>query len=505
MKKYFALILLLLVFVTGVTVNAASDSPTDGTLNGNPSPKVAVWDVGTYADLLLDEIPGAELTYYFTSAEMALSVRQKKTEAMVIGKSYYDYFIDDFEGLTPLEGDIGTCEKALLLAPDEKGQRLLSEINEFISKCKKDGTMKELADIWFSTDTDRQNIDFSVMPEDGEVIVFGTDQSEPPYCLLKDGNLQGFDLDFMVRFCGEYGYNLDVRDDGYDAIEAGIQTGKYDVCGAGFEYDEERAEEVSFSDSMYTDKVIILVPEKVETVGFFKAIEENFQKTFIREDRYRLFAAGLGRTLLMTGLSALFGTILGFILYFINRDGGKVASVIISIFVTIFKLVPILVILMILYYIVFGNVYINGIWVSVLTFTLIFGARVFDILDTAIDTLDKGQTEAAFTLGFSKNATFFHILLPQAAKFFLPMYRDELIALVEETSVVGYIAIQDVTRVSDIVRAQTFEPFFPLIVTACIYVLIAFIIIWIIRGVYKAINTKNRSRDKILKKIGLND
>lgn len=499
------LVLLLSLFPQTVLFAASEDIPVEHQIVGKTDPLVAIWDVGTYEDFLNEYLPDATVSYYYTSAEMALAVKQNKADAMVIGKSYYEYFIDDFEGLTPMDVVIGTCDKSLIFSQEKKGKRLMAEVNEFMAKCHKDGTMAELASIWFTPNNESQNIDFSVLNPNGETIIFGSDQSEPPYCLRKNEMLMGFDVDFMVRFCGEYGYNLDIRDDGYDAITAGIQTGKYDVVGAGIEYEAERAQTVNFSDSMYVDDVIILVPEETKSLGFFANIKENFEKTFIREGRFKLFIAGFGRTLLMSILSCIFGTIIGFILYFLNRDGGRPIRALITLFVNFVKLVPIIVILMMLYYIIFGNVYINGVWVAVITFSLIFGASVFEVIESGVDTVDKGQAEAAYALGFSKNRTFFKILLPQSSRFILPMYKDELIKMIEETSVVGYIAIQDLTRISDLVRAQTFEPFFPLIATAVVYVLIAFLVIIGINALYKRVNTKNRSKEKILKGIGIYD
>lgn len=494
------------VFITCLLISfpifASSES---NSINGKTNPTVAVWDVGTYADLLLDYIPDSKLSYFYNSVDMALAVRQNKADAMVIGRSYYDYFIEDFDGLTPLDTVIGTCEKALIFPDTDRGMELMSEVNSFIETCKNDGTMNELAEIWFTPDNEKQNVDYSKLDPNAETIVFGTDQGEPPYALMKQSTLMGFDLDFMVRFCEKYNYNLDIRDDGYDAITAGIQTGKYDIVGCGFEIEEEREEVVYFSDSMYTDDVIILVPSELENGGFFANISSNFEKTFMREGRGFLFVLGFLRTILMSVLAALFGTLLGFVLYFINRDGGRVIKAFISVFVTVFKLVPVLVILMMLYYIVFGNVNVDGLWAAVITFILIFGSAVFEIIDSGIDTVDWGQTEAAYTLGFSKNRTFFKILLPQAAKYIIPMYKDELIRLVMETSVVGYIAIQDLTRISDLVRAQTFEPFFPLIATAIVYIAIAFIIILLINMFYAKINPKNRNKESILKELGIDD
>lgn len=128
---------------------------------------------------------------------------------------------------------------------------------------------------------------------------------------------------------------------------------------------------------------------------------------------------------------------------------------------------------MILYYIIFGKVDISAILVAIFGFAVNFGVYVSEMMRTGIDAVDKGQIEAAHAIGFTKAKTFWKITFPQAARHFLPVFKGEFISMVKMTSVVGYIAIQDLTKVSDIICSRTLEAFFPLIATAVIYFLVA--------------------------------
>ena len=131
---------------------------------------------------------------------------------------------------------------------------------------------------------------------------------------------------------------------------------------------------------------------------------------------------------------------------------------------------------MILYYVVFGRSGIKAVWVAVIGFTLNFAAYGSEIMRSSIDAIDGGQREAALALGYSERQAFFDFVFPQAAVRFLPVLRGEAISLLKSTSVVGYIAIQDLTKMSDIIRSRTFEAFFPLIATALIYFALAWLI-----------------------------
>ena len=124
---------------------------------------------------------------------------------------------------------------------------------------------------------------------------------------------------------------------------------------------------------------------------------------------------------------------------------------------------------MILFYIVFGKSDINGVYVAVIGFVMTFASFVFGQLEITVENVDSGQTEAAYALGYSRNQTFFRIVLPQAMKMFIPTYSGEIVGLIKATSVVGYIAVNDLTKMGDIIRGNTYEAFFPLIAVAVIY------------------------------------
>ena len=152
------------------------------------------------------------------------------------------------------------------------------------------------------------------------------------------------------------------------------------------------------------------------------------------------------------------------------------------------------VLLMILYYIVFGRSGLPAVWVAVIGFTLNFGAYVSEIMRSGIGSIDGGQREAALALGYTENKAFFKFIFPQAAVRQLPVYRGEVISLLKSTSVVGYIAIQDLTKMSDIIRSRTYEAFFPLIITAVIYFILAWLLSLLLKLLLRQIDPRKHKR-----------
>ena len=152
------------------------------------------------------------------------------------------------------------------------------------------------------------------------------------------------------------------------------------------------------------------------------------------------------------------------------------------------------VLLMIMFYIVFARTSISGVWVAVIGFGMNFGAYVSEMIRTGILAVDKGQMEAALALGYTKPHAFMKIVLPQAARHFLPVFQGEFISLVKMTSVVGYIAIQDLTKAGDIIRSRTYEAFFPLIAIAIVYFVIAWLLTRVLVALQNRFNPEKRKK-----------
>jgi len=158
--------------------------------------------------------------------------------------------------------------------------------------------------------------------------------------------------------------------------------------------------------------------------------------------------------------------------------------------VKIMQGMPMVVLLLILYYVIFADSSLAAMWVAVIGFSLHFGAYNSETLRSGIASVPPGQREAALALGYTENEAFYHFILPQAVNHIMPVYVGEVISLLKGTAVAGYISVQDLTKVSDIIRSRTYEAFFPLIATALIYFLLAWIIGQLLNMVLRRINPR---------------
>lgn len=213
--------------------------------------------------------------------------------------------------------------------------------------------------------------------------------------------------------------------------------------------------------------------------------KRKFVQNFIDDHRYRYLFNGLKVTLQIAIFSVILGILLGFIIAVIRSTHDKTGKLKIlnffaKVYLTVIRGTPVLVQLMISYYVIFTAPDVSKVFVAVVAFGINSGAYVAEIVRSGIMSIDNGQFEAGRSLGFNYVQTMVYIILPQAFKNVLPALSNEFIVLLKETSVAGYIGIEDLTKGGDIIRSRTFEALYPLIAVAIIYLVIVMILTFLV-------------------------
>ena len=239
--------------------------------------------------------------------------------------------------------------------------------------------------------------------------------------------------------------------------------------------------------------------------------QTKFYLNFIKGDRWKYITSGLGNTLKITVFALIFAVIIGVLVAIIrysydknhtNKAGNfiqsllqfllAVANGICHVYLTIIRGVPVVVQLMIIYFIIFASPDVSKIFCAVVAFSLNSGAYVAEIVRGGLNSVDKGQFEAGRSLGFGYIATMWYIILPQAFKNILPALGNEAIMLLKDTSISGYVAIQDLTKGGDIIRSRTYDAFMPLIAVALIYLILVTILTLLLRRLERRLQSSER-------------
>lgn len=241
---------------------------------------------------------------------------------------------------------------------------------------------------------------------------------------------------------------------------------------------------------------------------FFNDLKRQFILNFIEKDRWKLMVTGLENTLKITIVAALIGIVIGILLASIRSTYDKqyetlkkhkgvkyyvlrTLNFIAQIYLTVIRGTPVVVQLLIAFFIIFASAK-NGVAIAMLAFGINSGAYVAEIFRGGIMSIDNGQFEAGYSLGFNYFQTMSFIVIPQVLKNVLPMLLNEFIALLKETSVAGYVAVTDITRAGNVIRGTTFSPFMPLIAVALFYLIMVMILTQVVKRVERRLRKSER-------------
>ena len=464
----------------------------------------------SFDPLAKERFPNAQRQYYSLVPDMILAVEQGKIDAYISETTYVAAAIWEGAKIETVDDVIDRTNAGYIFRKDSEGAAAVREqLNAFIIKSKESGFLQELQNKWLGSKEPSETFDNNSLTGENGTLKVAVSPDLKPLCYVKEGAVVGYEIEVLQHFAKEYGYRLEFVSMTFDAILPGVVSGKYDIGTGGMTITEERAQSVDFTESYLTVDVVMVVKASANSSaqgGFWAELKADFEKTFIRENRWKLIVEGVGVTMLISICAAVAGSLLGFGLYMLSLSDKKLlqmaAKGVAKVYSRIIAGTPVVVILMILFYVIFGKVRdMSGILVAIIGFTLTFGAFVYDHMTVSVGSVDRGQTEAAYALGYTKNKTFFRIIFPQAMTIFLPSYCGQAVELIKATAVVGYVAVNDLTKMGDIIRSNTYEAFFPLIATAVIYFLLTWILASLLKLLKLRFEPKRRRKEDILKGV----
>lgn len=224
---------------------------------------------------------------------------------------------------------------------------------------------------------------------------------------------------------------------------------------------------------------------------------EKYIETIIDSGYYKLLLEGFGNTMLITIGALLIGAVIGTIIAITKYFGEGVPAMkpfclLCDLYTTVIRGLPVVVLLLITFLIIFASSD-NGVMVAIITFGINSGAYMAELIRSGIQAVDKGQMEAGRSLGLSKMQTMRKIIFPQAIRYILPAVGNEMIALLKETSVAGYVAVRDLTKAGDQIRNNTYDAVNPLLTVALTYLALVILLTAILSKVEKRLAKSDRS------------
>ena len=422
-------------------------------------------------DLVFD--PYTEYAFAFES------LNKKKIDAISLGKTYADIWMTKFPGQFNVAFDYANDMCAFLLP---KNSPLKPKLDAELRRMNASGESQAIYRKWVDAVKTGQTPELprQTAPADAPTVRVACANVSEPWCFLSRNEIVGIDLDILITVANRLGIRLKTKFFTFGGMVDCVNASRCEIACGGIYTNGNVFPTVDTSEKYADEHMCILVrnedfvKKESGAFAFVQSLQKSFIRTFVSENRWKMLASGLGTTLLITLLASLFGTVLAFPVWLARTSRLKPIACCARVYIAVLQGTPVLVLLMILFYIVFGNLDIDGLWIAVIGFGLNLSAYAGEMLRSGVNSVPRGQTEAALALGYTPVQAFVHFVLPQAVRTVLPVYRGELIGLLKMTSIVGYIAIADLTKASDLIRSRTYESFFPIVTTAFIY----FVVSW---------------------------
>ena len=450
-----------------------------------------------------------------------MEVVSGKVDAFLADRPTQEWFAASHPEVVVLPDD--AAEGHLVIGAAKGREALIEKVNEFIRQIRADGTYDAMYKRWLLTPDPVLPDDLPKPENPTETLKVVTEGINPPLTYVKDGKLTGYDIEFALRFAAFANVNVEFQDMSWDAMILATQQGQFDLMVSELDKTPENAETMCLSDDYLNSGLSVMIlrtrcaqpildrlkaenkdnnsnAEVKKERTFLQKIAHSFYQNLVYECRWKIILSGFGVTMLITVCSLILGTLLGFLLCMVRRSHNAFGVICAKILIRFIQGTPLMVLLMLMYYGIFSGVRIlsnpmhDAILIAIFAFSVNLAVYFAESLRGGLEGIDPGQLEAASAMGFTRFERFRYIKFPQLVQIIMPVYKGEIVSLLKETAIVGYISIQDLTRAGVIIRSLTYEPFFPLVLTAVIYLVVAYTLIFLLTFIEHKTDPKLRPR-----------
>lgn len=438
--------------------------------------------LGTTSDMNVSAIEkqggGTRVERFTKTADAVQALLQGKVDCVVEDEQPARAFVRQNKGLRILPESFSSNGFAFCVAKQD--QRLCDEINRALRSLRRDGTLDAIAKRHIERGEAVAYKPRTAKATTGRTIVVATNATFPPYEYYEDGQVVGIDIDIMRAVCDITGMEMRVEDMNFDAVITSVQTGKADVGAAGLTVTAERQRNVAFTMPYAESRQMVIVADAAPALAS-KGMAEKLRDDFVADGRYKYLLQGLGNTLVITFFAIIISLVLGSAVAIVRSTHDRTGrlpwlNTLCKVYLALLRGTPTMVQLLIIYYVIFASVDVSKVFVAIVAFGINSSAYLAEVVRGGIMAVDKGQMEAGRSLGLGHWQTMRLVVMPQAMKSVLPAIGNEMITLLKETSIAGYIGIVDLTKGSDIIRSITYDAMLPLTTVAVVYLVLVFLL-----------------------------
>ena len=459
----------------------------------------------TFAAATLDEkLPEAIPFYVTQERDLFYLLGAEKIDAFILSEPKAREYLPAYPQFMQIPEFVSRTDYAFFF-PVEK--RNFSEaFSRQIRAMRKNGMLKSLQNKWMSPENEKAELPQPEQDAPNGVLRMGIMVNREPFSYIREAKLVGYDLETALRAAAAMGYLVEFVRLNPDEFEQAFADGKIDFCASDISSKNTSSGKLVYSEPHYNGGIIVVVPDKTKTGHlvrmdlisqvkfFFKEQYFSMHRSLWKDNHMRQILGGFKITLVITASAVFFGAILGIPLCMLRQAKRKRFSVPADIVCFLLYNIPVLILLMGLYYVVLSRFGFSPLTAAVIVFILRFMAATCRLYMITLQHIGGVQIDAARALCLRPLTFFFKVILPQAAAFLAKPFREEIIRLVELTTVVGYISVWDLTKVISWIRGRTYESFFPIAFATLLYFLLSMSLIAVISFLGRRLETTVRKQ-----------
>lgn len=499
MKKKLFFTVFIIMLIAGLAACGKNETKNTVFSKDDLSGKKIGVQLGTTGDTYCSDMEkdkdGTKVERYNKGSDAIQSLKNGTIDAVVIDEQPAKAFVEANSDLMILDEEFTVEDYAICISKDNK--ELTEKINAAIDELNSEGVIDKIKKNYIGDDTGKYPYE---APEgttyDNGTLIMATNAFFKPYEYYENGQVVGIDADLGQAIADKLGMKFEIKDMEFDSIITAVQSGKANIGISGMTVTEDRLKNIDFSTPYTTSKQVIVVRDN-NAVKENTNLADKFKNDFIKDNRYQYILKGLANSIIIVSFAAIIGLVLGFFSAVVrswhDKNGGlNILNAIVRVYITVIRGTPAMIQLLIIYYIVFASVDVSKMVVAIVAFGINSGAYVSEIFRSGIMAIDNGQFEASRSLGMDFFQTMIFVVLPQVFKNVLPTLANEFIVLLKETSICGYIGLNDVTRGGDIIRSITYDAYLPLILVALIYLTIVLVLTHLVNKLERRLRKNER-------------
>ncbi len=441
--------------------------------------------------------------YFNDMSEMLIALKRGRIDAGCLDDPVARIAVERNVGLAIMPEDAGYDANAIAMP---KGSRLTEQVSNIVERFLEDGTIESLEKKWCSVGVNTNMLEMPVIEHDDEretLVCAVDDATEPMSFRSSDGQLRGLEVELAYAVANELGVNLDLVPMSFDAIAAALNADDIDMAIAGISITDERSAAFDLSPAYRSALVRLVTMDSAATGGnILTRLAEMGSSLIEHGDQGGVLLEGIVTTMIIAIMSVLFGVVLGNLMdlvievapRFADLEGlpplqkvlGSPLAAVRLVFLAIERVMlelPVVVVLLLLRFVVFGFRFLPGVIIATIGLSLALAAKVSDAHRTSVANVGKEYWDTALALGYTRWGALSRVIIPAAWPECSEMIQQAIVQTVFDTSVVGLIAVCDVTRMADLVRARTTEALPALTVVILVYYALSYLLGWLFKKV----------------------